>query len=1330
MLAWTEFEKLPGAADANFEHLVRGIVQRSYGPHGQLREHRNQPGVEFHIKLNRDCEFVDAKQHFGWQCKWYRLPGSNKLSGAQRAAITDALDKAAKHIPGLTDFVLCLPELPHKDDVDWYLDLDTPSKLHLWAEAELESRLVGGCEVLRATYFGEFVVSEADLADSHERAARPLRHRWIPDLHVLTDVELDLETALLRPGSIPEITEQATRLNALVKELRDAASTLTDEALEKRVARFAEQVESVASYHAALADAVDGGRALDAADLIRRGVTFEPPPREVRRLTRDLCSARSKAAIAAAAVPLEIRHAFQLLATVTELAQAPVLAVVGRAGRGKTQLAAELTAPSETNPAGVLIRGASLHAQGTLDDLADRVPALAASTFDELAEAVDAAGARLDAVVPVVIDGLNEAQKPTAWRDLLDEITPALNKFPSMKLVVTLRESLREDLPAEALQLDLAWQRDDVDELVDQYFEYYKIDAGDAWLPVGLFRDPLMLRMYCEATNGDRDTVVGVESLPTSLIGVFELYFKRTAEHLQRAPGRKEFAPGHVESHLARFATKLWQTGQRDLPFEDAYAITDDVGADWEESLFKRLEEEGLIFRDDRYGVENPRVAVLFDRLAGYLVATAVLSGLTPADIETDLSDAQLWAKLSGGEDQHPLGEDTLAALVGVLPRRFRRQQLWPLAPDDDRQLALVGTLDLEADLLDDQTVSELLPLVAAWPPPGHNRRHPFDRLWEVRRTKSHPLNARFLSQVLTRMRVDQRDLRWTEWVRFTSDDRKAELDLWTTHWENTDERTEEDELFALATMWLTTSTDLKLRDAATKALQRFGATNPRQLFTLAAPLLGVDDPYMAERLVAAALGAASPGQLPNPAGPFERSLAGWLQTLADAFLSPGAKHPSDHEFLRTYVRSTFEFGGCLHPKSLPGGVDAFDLHFSAGPSLEPISADDEGAEECNKTFGMDFENYVVGRLVKKRRNYAHQHVEYQQRLAEVRGRVWDLGWRSASFEDLDRTIGELQWRRHNRPDVTERYGKKYGWIGYYEAAGRAVERGELSDRRWHGFEGQRPDVDPTFCEEPKVRDLAVPTWLGDAASDGRQWLTEGEISLPDELWTPDTIEGDEGPWVLVEGYLKKSNEKRTAFGLLRSLLVGSGDLTDTLSIARDRSLVGADWLPRCPEAPVVFASQMPWHPSFEPTEFEGPAPGRFLLPRTDDDPSPIELELLAVDYSFGSVRSGAGLEGSFSVPSHPFASALDLRQLPGTLDLAGLDGRTVSRTLRAPDGWEGNLLYIRRSTLIEYRGADRRIVLVGWGEKHLIGEEADRAGLRGIYQALDNVWLEDRELE
>ena len=673
--------------------------------------------------------------------------------------------------------------------------------------------------------------------------------------------------------------------------------------------------------------------------------------------------------------------------------------------------------------------------------------------------------------------------------------------------------------------------------------------------------------------------------------------------------------------------------------------------------------------------------------------------------LEDDLSSTELWTKLRGSPEQrHPLAEDVRIALVGLLPRRFHSQQLWRFAPDNARDAALVQTVDLESALLDSETTDELEHLIRRWGPPQSRCRHPFDRLWEIRDGVDHQLNARFLDRVLTDMSVAHRDLHWTEWGRVNAEGLLEDLNGMEAHWVATDVRDHVDDLNAQAVAWLLTGTHLTLRDRATRALHRYGRPDPSRLFALSSAMLDGNDPYVTERLLGASFGAATVHQMPDPGGAFERTLRVWLGELKRRYLGSDAVSPTSHQLTRQYIGGLFEFAEQLHPSAVPESVDPNALSFAAGPGLEPIAKDDERADECNETFGMDFENYIVGPLYEDRGNYEMSHAGLLAGMADIRARLWDLGWRSVSHSEIDKRIASDQWHRHGRPDRTERYGKKYGWIGYYELAGRLDDRGELRDRAWTSGRGVGPDIDPTFPEVPPALEVLLPAWASGGPADDATWYCEAPVEIPDELFVADELGGEAGPWVLVEGFLEHRDPQlgRRVWGFVRGVLVAADDATTLKDQLEARRYLGNDFVPAAPSDHSSFAGEIPWSARFEAagTLEHGKPPYLVNVSERWGHPG-LEIELLGHGYDIEAGRTTTNLASGHWVPSHNVASKLELRQRPGTLDLVGLDGRGASVTLDGPTSFDGKLLYIRRDLLAKYGGA-RALVQIAWGERQV----------------------------
>jgi hypothetical protein len=1329
----TDLARLPGAADQNFEVLTRAIVSRRYGGLGTLRERRNQPGIEFYLRVEHPGPLGDPGRVWGWSCKWFILGQDNELTSGQRNQIEDSLDKAIKYVDGLTDFVLCLPQRPAKKDEEWIDGLGQAKRIStkLWAAENFDAEL-SGFDELRSTFFGELVLSPDALAKAHARSVAPVKARWVPPLHTSNHVERQLERALLRPASFDRLNEHVDAIAVRTGALRDTLTNIDDDA-RSGAEDIADDLER---FVAGLRAIVDAGRNLRPIEVRERLADQQPPatsPRKLRALVLELRKRRLPAALAVTGLGAEIRDVVRWLQDAHADSQAPLTAVVAAAGLGKTHLAAQLTAPADRPTAGVFIQGGRLRAGGSLDDLARRIPGLKVERFEDLLEALNSAGARAGTRIPLVIDGLNEAERPSEWRALLDELIPALSDYPNVMVIVTLREALAaRAVPDTAATIELEWYRSEVNDIVHAYFDHYLINAAGAWLPIGMFHNPLFVRMYCEAANHDRQAPVGAEALPTSLVGVFELYRDGVIHRLAQDPARVLVPADQIKRRLGALALEMWTRGVRRLPSDDAKTILDAGETNWDESLFRRLEEEGVIFREEVDGSEDTETGFLFDRFAGYLIADALLVRMAYAEVDERLAETTLWTSLLD-EDGQPFGEDVAISLVGLVPRRFGGHHLWRLAPDEHRSWALAQELDSESEYLDDGTVDELATLIVNWNwkgpgPRTSGRRHPFDRLWEVRTSPAHRLNANFLDRVLRLLPLPERDRKWTEWVRHHAGDMLVdELQELIEHWTETLDRTESDDLHALAIAWLLTSTNKDVRDLATKALQRYGRPEPKRLFGLATRMLNVDDPYVVERVVGAAFGAASAHQMPDPGGPFERALAGWLVELRDRFLD-GASTPTSHELLRSYIQATFEFAGTLHPGAAPAGVDPFALTFAAVPPAQVMADEDPNAAECDSTFGMDFENYVIGSAIEGRENYDFDHPAFRRARGEVMARVWDLGWRAAMLGETDRAIAENASRFGRERVKVERYGKKYGRIAYYELTGRFADAGQDQDRWVGGGRNVTPDIDPSFPDEPLAAPVQLPRWAPANPTDDETWVRTGAVNVPAELWSPEEIYGVTGGWLLVEGFLEHRCEARRVFGFFHTLLMEPADVDPALKLTRGLEYLGNHFFPELPMVSGVFAGEAPWSPRFQVRFDDDDAYSRPAL-RPDWRDEGIGTGQVAVELSTGEGGAPTALSRPYDVPSFEFAARFGLRQMPGTLDLVGLDGVQASATFRTEEPWHGQLLFIRRDLVVDF-AEGRRIMQVGWGERDVTVEwNSEPAWIREVHQSHENVWRETRVL-
>ncbi len=1290
-LNWDIFTGLPGSAEKNFELLCRGIVRQNFGSFGVFRALANQPGVEFHLKLDNRCEPLgDPDRWWGWQCKWYDLAANGALGKTRRTKIEEGLRKTEAHLPDLTDWVLWTRRTLTKDDQKWFNGLSSKMKLHLWTGDEVDNLLSGQTTVLRSTYFGELVLTPDILHECHKQAVAPIRARWQPAAHHVGEAERELRRMLGESESWDVLRTLSSDLRATLQAVE------TSPPVPPLLTPFVTDVIATSRQSADTLDRVAEGIRSGDIDLLRDELTAHPCmlPVDVATAPRRLRAGSHRAGLYATNAVAGCRDAVRLLGDVETDFSSRVVAVLAPAGCGKTHLAAQLTSGTAARLHGVLLHGRELHATHTLDDLARRVliAAQPVPSMESLLAAVDAAGQRARHRLPVFIDGLNESEDPRMWKPLLASLETTLAKYPYVLLVCTLRPEFAEDaLPDGIRRVEIKDYGEETIQAIHEHFHYWKIDATDASLP-GFLRHPLTLRLFCEVTNPTRQQFVGVNAMPGSLTALFERYLEQVSIRVvELAPRAHRFYAQDVNTAILTIANKLWESRTRSVEYGELRGVLGDAQRPWDQSLVRALEHEGVLLRMPSNG--NDLFVPVYDLLGGHIIANALLSTHGQNTFETWIKQPSTMTLLVGDYDvRHPLADDIVLSLVEQVPKRFYSKQLWRLVDEPLHGRALRIAAHIEPASLDAVTVDALLKLVR------EGDAGLLERLWEVRGTLGHPLNAEALDRVLRTMTVADRDLSWSEWLRRNQNDvltrgRNVLRDL-----EHLEQRWRAgqvlagDRLRARWVMWTLTSTVRRLRDQATRALYWFGRIDSEGIFSLTIDSLSINDSYVGERMLASSYGVVMSHQSLD--ADFAVILKPFLAQLASALVGPSACAPTYHYLARAYVRGIVAFAAKFYASTLPNALNGA-WTFAIAVPVQPLAKGDVGADEAELTLYMDFENYTLGRLFDDRNNYDMDHVGHQAAVAHVRGVVWQLGWRTAAFGEIDRRIAEGTYR-HGRGDQSpvERYGKKYGRIGFFTYAG-LLEDQELfpSEYPFSDF-----DIDPSFPEKPPIEDgpSVQEAWLSPNVESHRKWVRASTTSLPLSIVRRETIRGHSGPWLAVHGHVNAGDRVlgRYAWAFISAMVVSKEDEPHLVSALKSGTpRVARD----VPSDYYIFAGEIPWHPNFASVALAENAYGQNVRAGTQD----VSVEVLAHDYAWESHHSEMNRAGSARVPSQLFSARFDLRSMAQSFDQFLPDGSRATITLSGVDGLEGDVLYIREDLLRLYVG-NRAIIWFAFGQREL----------------------------
>ncbi len=1246
-LDWSSFETLPGDSRINFENLCRGIVHGHWAQYGEFIALKNQPGVEFHLNLNKNCSTLgDASRWYGWQCKKFDLTKTGSLTAASKGQITDSLNKTVKHLPHLTDWVLWTPYTLSKPDQTWFKGLDSkyPYSLHLWADEEIENNLVGPALMLRSTYFGELVITPDDLKARHDESIAPIKDRWINPVHQETDVERKIRRMLGEPNYWQDIVVLEQGLSKTTDTIEAWKST--DPKLGKYQKIFVIACNSSSEMLLHLYEILCEGD----IDIIRQWLSSRKPliDLDIVSFPRLLRKQNIPISLEAANALDDMRIAQSLFDEVEEYLGAGIVAVLADAGGGKTHMAAELSSAQENRPAGILLHGRNFHRGQNQYDLARQflVNGTPLDSMEKMLASLDAAAKRAGCILPLVIDGLNEAENPKEWKDVLSYIQTTVKNYPNVLVICTLRTGehkrpywsrhdetdTRESFAVQALP-DNIWQfecegfGEDVYDAIEKYFQYYNIHCEVGLeIPKRFLSHPLNLRIFCDVTNLKREQVVEITYFPASLTHLFDKYIENLCNRISSMKNLP-YSSQELKTAIYKLGISLWEGRDREICDETYQNLIGDSVRDWNVRLVNLFAQEGIIFRNPAQEPGKYVITPVYDALGGHIIADALLKKHSQ-DRSFEWFNTPSVISAFGGDASHSLAYDIFKSLVALVPSRMYGKQLWKNVPDAYKTRALLYAADLNAEHLDDETVSELASLIRD---KSEKVRKIFSRLWLTKGALKHPLNADFLDSVLRNMSADERDLSWTEWVRSEQGGDKKRIvpelsDLETKWKKDTVYRSGSDRLRVKAIKWLLTSTDHLLRDAATKALYWYGRGDPEFLFEETIESFEINDPYVPERMLAASygVGISLSTQLPNNPLFTSGILLRFAGSVFEAMFKDNAEHYTTHYFMRGFASKIIELAQYRNPNFFSDS----DIERTVPPFSEDNAKDwgekyleDEAdiSRRIRKTsksilgkklhrklndllpkkwkdkamdrrvslrqqspFLMDFENYTIGGLVPNRGNYDYDHKEYQKVRAQLQWRVEQLGWSHEKFKKVEEAIQNWQGyeRRSNEKLKTDRYGKKYSWIAYYEMFGLLKDKGLMEEYDWRRSDAQ--NIDPSFSEPLSSQALIKTNFLGDDKTTTPAWIKDGDLPDIDPYLQLQKIGDEEGPWIALDGYVNQENKdlKREAFLFVRSFLVPTKEKDEILDFLNKQDMSGG-WLPDKLDFSQTFFAEVPWSSDF-----------------------------------------------------------------------------------------------------------------------------------------------------
>lgn len=1070
----------------------------------------------------------------------------------------------------------------------------------------------------------------------------------------------------------------------------------------------------------------------------------------------------------------------------------PQLLVRGEWGTGKTHLLCDVTRDRmHRGQATVLVLAKNFQGR-IISEICARIDCAAKSVeiFDRLEELAKEAGERSI----VIVDGINEGRR-REWREALTTLQALIADRPGIGLIVTCRTPF-ESIAIEQTDLErlhkvthLGFDDQEFDAQA-AFFQYYDLPLPEVPLLDREFSRPLTLKLICQSLQsltGKKLTqgFAGIASGQKGMTYVLESFVNRVGESIEFEYGLRpkgcwwllKGSDNIVDRRLAGFASCMAIKLRGYVRPSEADRI---IAANYpsltgarRRQLLETLRTSGLIEEDAvwysaKSGVKSRVVFRLpYQRFSDHLVARHLLKThlnvSSAAAIRRSFMANSPLARIFRipnryqGEYAEP---GWAQALITEFPERVgdrlprRQRELYFVLPKRARKLGAYFGPFIEGIFWRDPAsftagtrtvINQYLNAGSrAW-------QQTIDALAAVSTKPNHPYHALRLYDFLASYSMVGRDLLWSEYLRRRyASPTIHRLLAWAAKLDtaNMTQRSAT-ELVVLLSLVLTTVVRSD-RDLATKALVIIGEKFPQVLFKHVLRSLGFSDPYVPERMLAAAYGTTL-SLVDSAAAPTFRPLLGDLaRALYRKMFGPGARSSTHHTIMRDNALGIIEIAQRATCVTLPRTASE-NLKLPFLNTVSTFKSDGTPDQAVDDAIGhaidMDFGNYTIGRLIPNRANYDEKNPDYVKVRAKIVRRMFDLGYREELFKDADREIGIRSWNADDRAKV-DRYGKKYSWISYFEMWGEREAVRKLPDWRL----GERTSdcgVDPSFPKRPPDWSAPIPDLFGGQCVDTEVWVGGGFTPNWHPLLVVPEINGHQGKWVLVQGFVRGADaiHDRELFSFLRGIFVARRDVENLRTRFLATEYPGNHTIPGGAEEHYLYAGEAgrrqnfarhlyqrngryrrqiaeafgrservhPEKPPRANTETRSSSAEEIKLedfsvaelrgsvPKMRHVPG-VRFELPFIRFSWESYHSAHNDFSGFELPAPSLIQRLGLASKNREIDFYDSLGNPGTLYREAGDGWKGDshsLLYIRADLLREYLTRTRQVLVwCNWGER------------------------------